>query len=63
MIQHYSLLSAADQLKLRFCDGGLVIWDTDTMLEPEFKLCETFDEAHKLYSDMSWDADEKAGRH
>lgn len=63
MMQHYNLLSVVDQLKLRDCMGGLVIWDTDTMLEPEFKLCETFDEAHKLYSDMSWDANEKAGRH
>ena len=63
MIQHYSLLSVEDQLKLRNCDGGLVIWDTDEMIAPEYKLCETFDEADKLYSDMAYDIDEKAGRH
>ena len=63
MIQHYSLLSAADQLKLRNCEGGLVIWDMESILSPEYKLCETFDEAHKLYEDLAWDANEKAGRH
>ena len=63
MIQHYSLLSAADQLKLRNCEGGLVIWDMESILSPEHKLCETFDEAHKLYEDLAWDANEKAGRH
>ena len=63
MIQHYSLLSAADQLKLRNCEGGLVIWDMESILAPEYKLCETFDEADKLYSDMAYDIDEKAGRH
>ena len=63
MIQHYSLLSAADQLKLRNCEGGLVIWDMESILCPEYKLCETFDEADKLYSDMAYDIDEKAGRH
>ena len=63
MIQHYSLLSAADQLKLRNCEGGLVIWDMESILCPEYKLCETFDEAYKLYSDMAWDINEKAGRH
>ena len=34
MIQHYSLLSAADQLKLRNCEGGLVIWDMESILAP-----------------------------
>ena len=63
MIQHYSLLSAEDQLKLRNCEGGLVIWDMESILAPEYKLCETFDEAHKLYEDLAWDANEKAGRH
>ena len=63
MIQHYSILSAADQLKLRNCEGGLVIWDMESILAPEYKLCETFDEADKLYSDMAYDIDEKAGRH
>ena len=63
MIQHYGLLSAADQLKLRNCDGGLVIWDMESILSPEYKLCETYDEAHKLYEDLAWDANEKAGRH
>lgn len=63
MIQHYSILSAADQLKLRNCEGGLVIWDMESILSPEYKLCETFDEADKLYSDMAYDIDEKAGRH
>ena len=63
MIQHYSLLSADDQLKLRNCEGGLVIWDMESILSPEYKLCETFDEAHKLYEDLAWDANEKAGRH
>ena len=63
MIQHYSLLSADDQLKLRNCEGGLVIWDMESILSPEYKLCETYDEAHKLYEDLAWDANEKAGRH
>ena len=63
MIQHYSLLNAADQLKLRNCEGGLVIWDMESILSPEYKLCETFDEANKLYEDLAWDANEKAGRH
>jgi len=63
MIQHYSLLSAEDQLKLRNCEGGLVIWDMESILAPEYKLCETYDEAHKLYEDLAWDANEKAGRH
>lgn len=63
MIQHYNLLSAEDQLKLRNCEGGLIIWDMESILCPEYKLCETFDEAYKLYSDMAWDINEKAGRH
>ena len=63
MSQHYSLLSADDQLKLRNCEGGLVIWDIESNLAPEYKLCETYDEAHKLYEDLAWDANEKAGRH
>ena len=63
MIQHYSLLNATDQLKLRNCEGGLVIWDMESILSPEYKLCETFDESHKLYEDLAWDANEKAGRH
>jgi len=63
MIQHYNILSAADQLKLRNCEGGLVIWDMESILSPEYKLCETYDEAHKLYEDLAWDANEKAGRH
>ena len=63
MIQHYSILSATDQLKLRNCEGGLVIWDIESILSPEYKLCETYDEADKLYCDMAYDIDEKAGRH
>jgi hypothetical protein len=35
----------------------------ESILAPEYKLCETFDEADKLYSDMAYDIDEKAGRH
>jgi hypothetical protein len=63
MIQHYELLNATDQLKLVNCRGGLVIWDMESILAPEYKLCETYDEAHKLYEDLAWDANEKAGRH
>lgn len=62
MIQHFNLLSAADQLTLRNCEGGLVIWDTDEMLEVEYKLFETHKEADRLYCDLSYDANRKAGK-
>lgn len=62
MIQHFNLLSAEDQLKLRNCEGGLVIWDTEEMLEAEYQLFETHKEADRLYCDLSYVANRKAGK-